>query len=172
MDEIKENDLVTTALNNFNLSFLPTLSAYFSLNILYSVIEMLYGRISSKICKSTSHYNRALAVIQSEYGNLNEDDAWFIFFTEQIHPLRISVHHHKSNDLQISLQEAKIYLQESTRLGIRILMRLYILNSMGKLEDVKEGLPLNIKPKEILNLALEHKYHGDHSYMEKILTNY
>lgn len=171
-EKIPNNELVLNLLNNFNLSFLPTLSPYFSLNTLYTIIEMLYGRISPKLCTTTSPYERSLAMINVEYGLLEETDKWQIFFTKQIHQLRNIVHHHKKNNLEISFEEAKIYLQESIRLGIRMLIRIYILKSQNRLEKItNELIPTKLTPKELLNIALEKKYDGDDSLLEKILSN-
>lgn len=171
IDEIPDNDLVANLVNNFNLSFLPALSSYFSLNTLYTSLEMLYGRIDAALCKTTSLYKRAFAMIIAQYGILNETDEWQIFYTNQIHPLRNIVHHHKKNDLQISKQQAKFYLQESIRLGIRMLMRLYILKADGRFENLLVNFSKNVSPKELLNISLEKLADGDNSLFEKILSN-
>lgn len=168
---LPNNEFVLTLIHHFNLSFLPALSPGFSLNTLYTIVEMLYGKINPTLCSKTNAYQRALAMLTAEYGSLQEDDEWKIFYTTHIHPMRNIVHHHKKNTLPVSFVQATIYLQESLRLGIRMLMRLYIMQWQGRYEILTKDLPAATTPKELLNVSLEKLATGDNTLLERILEN-
>jgi hypothetical protein len=135
------------------------------------MVEMLYGKINPALCRTTNAYQRALAMLTAEYGSLQDDDAWKIFYTTQIHPLRNIVHHHKKNTLPVSFAQATLYLQEALRLGIRMLIRLYIMQSQGRYDILTKDLPAAIAPKDLLNVALEKLATDDNSLLNMILEN-
>jgi hypothetical protein len=171
LDITPKTDLIHNLINNFNLSFLPTMKPFFKLSILFTGLEMLYGRIDSGICNNSTMYTRAFAMITAIYGELPEEDGWRIFFTQKILELRNIVHHNTTDDFPDSLDQAIIYLQESIRNGIKMLMRLYLLKTDCRSKSLLSYLDKIVTPKEFLNLSLERFTNGDNALIKMILSN-
>jgi hypothetical protein len=163
---IPASNVLHNIFHQFNLSYLAAMGPYFTLNILYTCFEMLFGRISPKTCSSTHMYDRARLALEFIYGDLYED--WYNFFTLKIHSMRNIVHHHKENGLDISLDEAVIFLREPIRIGLRLLLKLYITWSEHKILQVRQNYPKQISPKELLNVAIERFSQGDTSLIAEL----
>lgn len=181
LESYEDAGLADNLINSFNLSFLPTMSHRFKLSVLYTALEMLYN-VSPKVfkdesTKTSSLYQRAFALINAEYGPLEQTDAWYKFYCEssesvelEIHKIRKIVHHLKVYDAGTNADQAIIYLQESLRMGIRLLGRLYhFKHSPGRNKTFDEK-SLNLPPKELLNLALHRLINSDNQLLENILT--
>ncbi len=182
LEDDGNTELIESLINSFDLSFLPTLSSRFKLSILYTALEMLYN-VSPKIFKEelntgSSLYNRAFAIIDAEYGPIKQTDDWYKFYCEsndeielEIHKIRKIIHHLKEYNAKTNAEQVIVYLQETLRMGIRLLSRLYHIKSLEKDNKIFDEVSLNLSPKELLNLALHRLFNGDNKLLEKILIS-
>ena len=77
----------------------------------------------------------------------------------------------KEYNANTNADQAIVFLQETLRMGIRVLSRLYHLKSLERFDKILDEGSLNLSPKELLNLALHRLFNGDNKLLEKILTS-
>jgi hypothetical protein len=118
IEKMEGTEFLQSIIDQFNLSYTPLTSPFFSVHILLTVIEMLFN-VRQKITIHSNSYTRALAIFHwwSSGSLIPEFDD---FYKIHIRDLRNRIHHNTLGQSQIDLGKAVSFLQEPIRIGIRM----------------------------------------------------
>lgn len=132
------NEGLIAIINQFNLSCLPATSAFFSIHILLTALEMLFDGLPKRLETPTNAYDRALECLRWFYGT-QMPPAFTAFYADHARPLRNAVHHHAVRDVDVDPAAALPILQLTVMTGIRSYLRFSRPEVRDKLADMVEA---------------------------------
>ncbi len=170
IEQTAGTETLQAAIDQYNLSCTPAIPTFFSIHVLFTVLEMLFDGLPQRLRLKTTRYERAMQTLEWPDGDPLQAP-FEEFFRERIHAVRNAVHHHSLRDPALNLQEAKFRLQFPLMLGLRFLMRLHLLEGNAGLADVKQSYGWSdLGPKELMNACLDRRARGDAGPMNGVLS--
>ena len=169
VENMSDAEALNSLIAQFNLSFTPVISNFYSIHVLLTAVEMLLGGISRKIDLPSKPYERLQSLARLSYG-VELHPTTEVFYNEDIQIVRNAIHHHKLGAINIDLAQVKAHLQIPLMMGIRLLMKAHHLQSEQTMHFYQEMGWLDYLPKDIINACLDRHFLGDVATLQKFLA--